>query len=209
MSDRDGYWDSDWDPEVGIDPPNDRDCYRDPRCDDYDDHFNRNDARRCYVVFFDFGGVQKYVLLENRLWASFGKLGAFHMCPKGVLQIDQKWVAERLAAHYQCKLQEVLIFTRTHVIPGEQKTFDEIMQLKQDYLKKEEEWERQRIEQEKQREKERIEQEKREKELEEYFWKEFAERKHACKVFYEGKLMWSSGEEKGIVLRIGSPISSS
>jgi len=60
MSDRDGYWDSDWDPEVGIDPPDD--SYDDNRCPhDHDESF---DDEQHYIVFYRVLN-DTYVLLDD------------------------------------------------------------------------------------------------------------------------------------------------
>ena len=175
MSDRDGYWDSDWDPEVGIDPPNDRDCYCDERYYDYDPPYDT------YVVGFSIGR-QEYLLLENRQWTGAGIILTTY--PKGIFHTDQKCIAERIAAQYQGWVRGVNLKDPSNpmdpVAPVGLKTFNELMQLKQEFLKKEEELKQQAekkrieqekeyekwcIEQEKEREKERIEQEKRKKEI--------------------------------------------
>lgn len=198
MSDRDGYWDSDWDPEVGIDPPNDRDCYCDERyydCDLPDD---------TYAVVFSIGR-EAYLLLENRQWTEMGIMLTAY--PKGMFHTDQKCIAEHIAAQYRGWVMGVNLKTKDPVAPVGLKTFDELMQLKQEFLKKEEElkqqvetkrieqekeYERKRIEQEKEREKERIEQEeqrKRNRKREEEFWGKVAKAYNASVVFYKGKLM--------------------
>jgi len=128
MSDRDGYWDSDWDPEVGIDPPEDfdgdiRDLYED---------YEPSDDECQYIVVYRFRGIDEYVLLSDLTWASIHsyQVGG---CPPptGILGfgLDQKWVAEILANHFTAYARKDRIPIKT-VPPKEKFSYEELMDRK-------------------------------------------------------------------------------
>jgi len=147
MSDRDGYWDSDWDPEVGIDPPDD--SYDDNRCSyDHDESF---DDERHYIVFCRVLN-DTYALLDDQTWAKWyvGREPE----PTGVLAIDQKWIAERLASIFNCHFRRVSLCSSHSRQPKQKLSYEELKLLKENA---EEEAKRQ------QEEKRRLEQDEKER----------------------------------------------
>jgi len=100
MSDRDGYWNSEWDPEVGLEPRDEEECSNEPSAEEAIFEYEKWLCRYRYEIHRTGSGRCDSVLMSCGHWEPLRQ----KMC--GKFQTELKWLADVLAEKYDGSVVE-------------------------------------------------------------------------------------------------------